>query len=53
MAYSVVDFDQYFVTPEQKLRFGVLATIIWKKTADGWKESRYHSSLKNVQPVTL
>jgi hypothetical protein len=53
MAYSVVDFDQYFVTPEQKLRFGVLATIIWKKTADGWKESRYHSSLKGVQPVTL
>ncbi len=50
MAYSVVDFDQVFVTPEQRLRFGVLATIIWKKTSDGWKEARYHSSLKGVQP---
>ncbi|MFN5171185.1 MAG: nuclear transport factor 2 family protein [Cyclobacteriaceae bacterium] len=50
MAYSVVDFDQVFVTPEQRLRFGVLATIIWKKTTDGWKEARYHSSLKGVKP---
>lgn len=24
MAYSVVDFDQIFITPEQKLRFGVV-----------------------------
>lgn len=51
MAYSVVDFDQVFITPEQKLRFGVVATIIWKKTPDGWKEARYHSSLKGVQPM--
>ncbi|MCE2935734.1 MAG: nuclear transport factor 2 family protein [Cyclobacteriaceae bacterium] len=51
MAYSVVDFDQIFITPEQKLRFGVVATIIWKKTPDGWKEARYHSSLKGVQPM--
>ena len=50
MGYSVVDFDQLFVLGEQKLRFGVIATIIWKKEADDtWKESRYHSSLKYMK----
>lgn len=51
MAYSVVDFDQILITSEKKLRFGVVATIIWKKTPHGWKEARYHSSLKGVQPM--
>jgi hypothetical protein len=50
MAYSVVDFDQVFHTSDQKLRFKVIATIIWKLTDNGWKESRYHSSLISVGP---
>jgi len=29
----------------------VIATIIWKREDDGWKESRYHSSLIGVVPV--
>jgi ketosteroid isomerase-like protein len=51
MAYSVVDFDQYFIAGNERLRFGVLATIVWKKTTEGWREARYHSSLKTVEPM--
>ncbi|MGD1841126.1 MAG: nuclear transport factor 2 family protein [Thermonemataceae bacterium] len=50
MGYSVVDFDQIFIADEQQLKFKVLATIIWKKVGDVWKESRYHSSLISVEP---
>ena len=31
MGYSVVDFDQTFIAEDEKLRFGVIATIIWKR----------------------
>jgi len=51
LAYSVVYFDQYFQTAEQKLKFHCLTTIIWKNTANGWKESRWHSSMLEVKPV--
>ncbi len=51
MGYSVVDFDQVFVTEEEKLRFSVIATIIWKRVDGGWKESRYHSSLVGVEKI--
>jgi hypothetical protein len=51
MAYSVVDFDQMFVTDQESLRFTVIATIIWKRVDGDWKESRYHSSLIAVTPV--
>ncbi len=45
MGYSVVDFDQLFVVGEKRMRFSVIATIIWKRSGDGWQESRYHGSL--------
>ena len=51
MAYSVVDFDQMFVTEQESLRFTVIATIIWKREDGAWKESRYHSSLIAVAPA--
>ncbi len=51
MGYSVVDFDQTLVTPEQKLRFSVIATIIWKLVDGTWKEARYHSSLVSVVQI--
>lgn len=51
MAYSVVDFDQMFMTEQDSLRFTVIATIIWKKEDGSWKESRYHSSLVRVAPA--
>lgn len=49
MGYSVVDFDQYFIAGEQRLKFSVIATIIWKKGENQWLESRYHSSLLDMQ----
>lgn len=48
MGYSVVDFDQFLKVGEQTLKFSCVTTIIWKKTDQGWKESRYHSSLIGV-----
>lgn len=51
MAFSVVDFDQMFVTEHESLRFSVIATIIWKQVDGIWQESRYHSSLIGVTPM--
>jgi ketosteroid isomerase-like protein len=51
MGYCVVDFDQYLVLPNQKMKFKAISTIIWKKVNDVWKESRYHSSLVGVETV--
>ncbi|MGB3779687.1 MAG: hypothetical protein WA960_15100 [Tunicatimonas sp.] len=48
MGYSVVDFDQLFVVGEKRMRFSVIAIIIWKRTGDVWQESRYHGSLIRV-----
>ncbi|AQG78263.1 nuclear transport factor 2 family protein [Spirosoma montaniterrae] len=48
LGYSVVNFDQYLELPDQRLRFNCTATIIWKLTSRGWKESRWHCSL--MQP---
>jgi len=48
MGYGVVDFDQVFIAGGKRQRFSVLATIVWKRVGDGWKESRYHSSLLKV-----
>lgn len=49
MGYSVVDFDQLLEVADKKLRFSCITTIIWKKTPNGWKEARYHSSLLGVR----
>ncbi|MEO5832910.1 MAG: nuclear transport factor 2 family protein [Nakamurella sp.] len=51
MGYSVVEFDQTLVTDDEKLRFSVIATIIWKRVDGVWKESRYHGSLLGVQKI--
>ncbi len=51
MGYSVVDFDQILITEDEKLRFGVIATIIWKRVDGTWRESRYHSSLVGVEKI--
>ena len=49
MGYSVVDFDQILVTDDDRMRFSVIATVIWKRVDGTWKESRYHSSLVGVE----
>ncbi|MEO0332425.1 MAG: nuclear transport factor 2 family protein [Bacteroidota bacterium] len=51
MGYSVVDFDQMLVVGEKRMRFSVIATIIWKKVGEVWKEARYHSSLIKVEEL--
>lgn len=53
MGYSVVDFDQVFIAGDKRMRFSVIATIIWKKVGEGWQESRYHSSLLSVKEEPL
>ena len=45
MSDSVVDFDQTLDTGDEQRRLSVVATIIWKRVDDAWKESGYHSSL--------
>lgn len=49
MGYSVVDFDQLFIAGGKRMRFSVIATIIWKQVDEVWKEARYHSSLIKVE----
>jgi hypothetical protein len=49
MGYGVVDFDQVFIAGGKRMGFAVIATIIWKKAGQEWKEARYHSSLISVK----
>lgn len=50
LGYSVVNFCQLLTVNEHTSRFYCVATIIWKRTEDGWKESRWHASLTRVEP---
>lgn len=45
MGYSVLDFTQTLSVGELHASFECIATIIWKQTADGWRESRWHASV--------
>jgi hypothetical protein len=49
MGYGVVDFEQVLVAGGKRYRFDVIATIIWKKVGNTWKESRYHSSMLGMR----
>lgn len=49
MGYSVVDFCQILSVDGNVARFNCVATIIWKRTSDGWKESRWHCSLISTE----
>lgn len=48
MGYSVVKFTQRLGMDGKDAFFHCIVTIIWKKTDDGWKESRWHVSLLSV-----
>lgn len=50
MGYSVVDFCQLLTLDGHTARFYCVATIIWKRAAGAWKESRWHCSLIRVEP---
>lgn len=45
LGYSVLEFDQKLTVGAETARFRCIATIIWKSTVDGWRESRWHCSL--------
>lgn len=45
MAYVVVKFTQQVHIPEKpEMSHSCIATVVWKKTDDGWKEARWHCS---------
>ncbi len=45
LGYSVVEFRQSLTMGDATAFFDCVATIIWKLTAEGWRESRWHVSL--------
>lgn len=45
MGYGVLDFRQSLTVGSLVATFDCIATIIWKRTEAGWKESRWHCSV--------
>lgn len=45
LGYSVLDFRQTLSVGPVVATFDCIATIIWKKTPDGWREARWHASV--------
>ena len=45
LGYSVVEFRQSLTIGDMVAQFDCVATVIWKKTSLGWRESRWHVSL--------
>jgi hypothetical protein len=45
LGYSVVEFRQSLTVSGHTATFDCIATIVWKKTAHGWREARWHGSV--------
>ncbi|HYN74836.1 MAG TPA: nuclear transport factor 2 family protein [Candidatus Limnocylindria bacterium] len=45
LGYGVLDFRQTLSIGELVATFDCIATIIWKRTPGGWRESRWHCSV--------
>jgi ketosteroid isomerase-like protein len=45
LGWSVLDFTQTLTVGEHVASFECVATIIWKRTPDGWREARWHASV--------
>jgi len=45
LGYSVLYFTQTLTLGEHVASFETVATIIWKRTPDGWREARWHASV--------
>lgn len=45
MGFSVVEFRQSLGMGTLTAHFDCVATIVWKRTPQGWKEARWHVSL--------
>jgi len=52
LGYGVLEFRQSLTAGPHTATFDCVATIIWKRTAAGWRESRWHCSVlsSNVPP---
>lgn len=52
LGYGVLEFRQSLSVAGLRATFDCMATIIWKRTPDGWRESRWHCSVlsKDVPP---
>ena len=52
LGYGVLDFRQSLTVGPLVATFDCTATIVWKRAADRWVESRWHCSVlsKNVPP---
>lgn len=45
LGYSVLDFRQTLTVTGLVATFDCIATIVWKRTPDGWREARWHASV--------
>jgi ketosteroid isomerase-like protein len=45
LGYSVLDFTQTLDVGPHTATFVCVATIVWKRTPDGWREARWHASV--------
>jgi ketosteroid isomerase-like protein len=45
MGFSVLDFTQTLTVGAHVASFECVATIVWKRTPDGWREARWHASV--------
>ncbi len=45
LGYGVLDFRQTLTVAGLTATFDCIATLIWKQTPEGWKESRWHCSV--------
>ena len=45
LGYSVLEFRQRLDVGSLTATFDCIATIIWKRTPDGWREARWHASV--------
>jgi ketosteroid isomerase-like protein len=52
LGYGVLEFRQSLTVGPHTATFDCVATIVWKRTAEGWRESRWHCSVlsKRVPP---
>lgn len=49
LGYGVLEFEQTLTLGPHTARFQCVATIIWKLTPQGWRESRWHASVISSQ----
>ncbi|KRE94169.1 hypothetical protein ASG76_12345 [Nocardioides sp. Soil774] len=45
MGFSALDFRQTLAVGPHVATFDCVATIVWKLTAEGWREARWHASV--------